>query len=172
MLIHTINQHASSSPFLANFVVVLPFTLHTANRRQAGDDRCEAAPLIMVVHRPFCRVAARWICAKNTGHMRKRSIVMIGMLHHVMLEEVNSAAINPISHPNRSNCRLLHPLNHELHLQKPGHHIWLQHLAAVSGVLFARAALVARLSADDFDNNAGGMSIFVTDFVRDVTRQI
>jgi hypothetical protein len=82
---------------------------------------------------------------------------MSGMLHHVTLEEANSAAIDPISHPNRSNRRLLPPINHELHLQKPDHHIWLQHLTAVSGVLFARAALVARLSADDFDNNAGGM---------------
>jgi hypothetical protein len=79
------------------------------------------------------------------------------MLHHVTLEEANSAAIYPISHPNRSDRRLLPPLNHDLHLQKPDHHVWLQHLAAVSGVLFARAALVARLSANDFDNNAGGM---------------
>ena len=82
---------------------------------------------------------------------------MSGMLHHVTLEEANSAAIDPISHPNRSNRRLLPPpLNHELHLPKPDHHIWIQHLAAVNGVLFARAALVARLSADDFNNNVGG----------------
>jgi len=118
MLIHTINRHASSfRDLLANFAVVLPFTLHAANRRQAGDDCCEAAPPIMVVHPPFCRVAARWIRAKNTGHLRERPIVTSGMIHHVMLEEANSAAIDPISHPNRSNRRLLPPpLNHELHL--------------------------------------------------------
>ena len=38
------------------------------------------------------------------------------------------------------------------------HHIWLQHhIAAVEGVLFARAALVVHLIANDFNNNAGRM---------------
>ena len=85
---------------------------------------------------------------------------MSGMLDHVTREEANSAAIHPICHPNRRNCRLLPPLNHELHLLKPDHHICLQHLAAVNRVLFALAALVTRLSAYDFNNNARGMKYY------------
>ena len=54
----------------------------------------------MVVHPPFCRVAAHRIRAKNTGRMRERPIVMSGMLHHVTKEEANSAAIDPTSNPN------------------------------------------------------------------------
>ena len=87
----------------------------------------------------------------------ERPIVMSGMLGHVTREEANTAGIHPISHLNHSNYRLLPPLNHELHLPKPDHHIWLQHLTAVNGVLFARAALVARLSTNDFNSNAGGV---------------
>ncbi len=44
-----------------------------------------------------------------------------------------------------------------LHHPKLAHHIRLQHFAAVDGVLFARAALVVCLSADNFGNNAGRM---------------
>ncbi len=143
---------------LANFIVVIPFTLHAANRRQAGDDSCEAAPPIMVVHLPFCQVASRQIRAKNTGHLHEQPIVTCGMLDHMTREEANTTAIHPIIHPNRSNCCLLPLFDHDLHLPTPEHHIWLQHhLAAVEGVLFARAALVVCLSANDFNNNAGRM---------------
>ena len=82
---------------------------------------------------------------------------MSGMLDHVTREKANTAVIHPISHPNCSNRHLLPSRDHELHLTKPDHHIRLQHLAAVDGVLFASAALVVHLCAYDFDNNAGRM---------------
>ena len=84
-------------------------------------------------------------------------MVTHSMLVHVTREEANTTADNPIIHPKRSNRRLLTTLNHDLHLPKPDRHIWLQHLVTVDGVFFAQAALVARLSANNFNNNAGRM---------------
>jgi hypothetical protein len=89
------------------------------------------------------------------GHLRQHSVKTRSMPNHVMLKEANMAAVDPISHPNGSNCRLLLPINHNLHLPKTDHHIFLQHLATVDGKLFARAAPVASLSANNFHNDAG-----------------
>jgi hypothetical protein len=125
---------------------VLTFIVHAANHRQAGDDCCKAAPLILVVYLMFCQVTGARIRVK-TGHLHQRPVVMGSVFDHVTLEKANTAAVNPVSHPNSSNRHLLPPLNHDLHLPKPDHHVWLHQLATVDGTLFARAAPVPSLSA-------------------------
>ncbi len=99
-------------------VSVLTFIVHAANHRQAGDGCCKAAPLILVVDPTFCQVIGARISVKNTGHLRQCPVVTRGMFDHVTLEKANTAAVDPVSHPNSSNLRLLPPLNQDL--QMPG----------------------------------------------------
>ncbi len=79
------------------------------------------------------------------------------MTDHVTLKEANAAAVDPVNHPNGSNCRLFLLINHDLHLPKTDHHIFLQHLATVDGMLLARVAPVASLSANNFNDDARRM---------------
>jgi hypothetical protein len=79
------------------------------------------------------------------------------MMDHVTLKEASVAAVDPVSHLNRSNHRLLPPINHDLHLLKTDHHIFLQQLATVDGMLLARAAPIASLSANNFNDDARRM---------------
>jgi hypothetical protein len=72
-------------------------------------------------------------------------------------EESTAAAVNPIIYPDGSDCRLLPPLNHYLHLPKSHHHIVCHHLATVCNVLLATTVLVTPLRPNDLHHNTGRM---------------
>jgi hypothetical protein len=101
-------------------------------------------------------VAAGWIRVKNKDDLRQRSIIACGMPHHVAREEANMAAIGAIHHPICGNCRLLPPLNLNLHLLRVHHHILGHHLTTVA-VPLARAALVTHLYPKDLHHNIDWM---------------
>jgi hypothetical protein len=80
------------------------------------------------------------------------------MRSHVAHQEPGSAAINAIRHPIASNRSLLETINQNLHLPKAHNHILLQHRAA-NCVLLTGSATVAHQCADNFNDNAGGVSL-------------
>ena len=154
ILNHTINDTLPLCHLLANFVLILLFTLHAANRMQAGDDCCKAAPPIMVVHLLFC------LSAKNAGHLHERPIVTRDMLGHVTREEANPTRQQSI--PSHDSPKLQQSPSPPSPQPWPApSKAWPPHLAPTPchswWVLFAWAALVACLSADVFNNNAGRM---------------
>ncbi len=99
-----------------------------------------ATPFIFMKRAALRRVTAGRIRIKNTGNLRQRSVKACGLLHHVALEEADTAAINAVRYPIGGGCRLLPPLNLNLHLPKADHHILTHHLTAVP-VLLTRVAL-------------------------------
>ena len=78
----------------------------------------------------------------------------MGIGHHMVREEANSAEINSIAHPKCGNQYLLSPLHNHLHLPKLHNRIILKHNTAIH-MIIAGVALVAHLCANDFNNYVG-----------------
>ena len=86
------------------------------------------------------QVAGLRIVTQNAGDLRKRLIVSRSVLHYVVREKANRAAINPTGYPNCRDCHLLFPLNHQLQFAEAHNHVLLQHITAKL-VLLALTAL-------------------------------
>jgi hypothetical protein len=101
-------------------------------------------------------VAAGRIRVKNTGDLHQCFIVACGVPHHVARGEANMAVINANRHPICGNCRLLLPLNLNLHLPKAHHHV-LGHQLTALAVLLTRAAPITPLCPNNLHHNTGWM---------------
>ena len=102
------------------------------------------------------QVAGLRIVTQNAGDLRKRLIVSRSVLHYVVREKANRAAINPTGYPNCRDCHLLFPLNHQLQFAEAHNHVLLQHIAA-NLVLLARTALTTHHRPYDFNENTTWM---------------
>jgi hypothetical protein len=79
------------------------------------------------------------------------------MRNHVVHQEPDTTAIDAIRHPIPSDRSLLMTVNQNLHLPKAHNHFLLQH-RATNCVLLTGAATIAHQRADNFNDDAGGVS--------------
>ncbi len=91
-------------------------------------DYCRMATPFIFMKRVVLRgVATGRIGVKNMGNLCQCSVEACGLLHHVALEEANTAAIDAFRYPIVGDRHLLPPLNLNLHLLKVHHHILTHH---------------------------------------------
>jgi hypothetical protein len=73
-------------------------------------DYCRTAtPSVFMKRAVFRSVAAGWICIKNTGDLRQRSIIASGLLYHVAWEESDMAAVNAVRYQYAAIAISSHP---------------------------------------------------------------
>ena len=102
------------------------------------------------------QVAGLRIVTQNAGDLHESPIVSCGVLHHVVRDKANAAAIDPIGYPNCRDHRLLFPHNHQLQFAKAHDHVLLQHFPA-NLVLLALTALATHCRPYDLDKNTARM---------------
>jgi hypothetical protein len=123
-----LSNHPASPPHALSSSPPSPFPIDLHGRVCEQHNNSECTTMAMVVHSPLRRVAVARVCTKDLRYLRESTIEAPGMLKHVALQKTNATMINPIGHPNAGNCRLLVPVNLNLHSSESQQSILLHHL--------------------------------------------